>query len=263
MRPFIFEIGSVSVPAFFFMIAVGTLAATFFAAHMAKREKANPVVLLDFGIIAVIASVVGSRLFHIVVENPAYYWEKPIRVFYFWQGGFVSLGAFIGTAIAWIIYARWRKLDIWRYMDLAATGVSLIIFFVRLGCLMTGCCYGKPTDFFIHLIFTDKASTAGYYHFGEKLHATQPYFMLNALIMWVVILFTYKYRKFYGQVLATFMMYYGVSRFSIEFLRGDDDRGMWLGGMLSTGQIAMILTFAGGLLIWFRQRKRAEIKGNG
>lgn len=255
MRPILFHIGNMGVPAFFFMIMLGTLVATFFAAHMAKKENANPVVILDFGIIAVIASVLGARIFHILVENPSYYWEHPIRIFYFWQGGFVSIGAFLGSAISWIVYMKVRKLDVWRYLDLAVTGVPLIKFFVRLGCLLVGCCYGKPTDFFIHLVFTDPSSTAGYYVPGEKLHATQIYSMINALIMWGVILYVYKHKKFHGQVLCAFLMYYGVSRFLIEFLRGDTDRGMWLNGMLSTGQITMFFTFILGVCLWAHLRR--------
>ncbi|HPQ81486.1 MAG TPA: prolipoprotein diacylglyceryl transferase [bacterium] len=259
MRPYLIQFGDVGVPSFFFMIMVAGLAATFFAAHVAKKENADPVAMLDFGIIAIIASVIGSRIFHVVVENPSYYWESPVRVFYFWQGGFVSIGAFLASALGWAIYMRARHLPPWRYMDIAVTCVPVIIFFVRTGCLLVGCCYGKPTDFFIHLTFNNPASTAGHFHLGEPLHATQLYFMLNAVVMWVVILLTYRYRTFYGQVLAVFMIYYGVTRFLIEFLRGDEDRGMWLGGSLSTGQITMILTFIGGVALWLALRKRNRI----
>jgi phosphatidylglycerol---prolipoprotein diacylglyceryl transferase len=261
VRPFLFHIGSMGVPSFFLMIMIGALAGTFFAAHVAKRERADPVAMLDFGIIAIIASVIGSRLFHVFVENPAYYWEKPIRVLYFWQGGFVSIGAFIASVIGWLIYVWKRKLDPWRYFDIVTTGVPIIIFFVRLGCLLVGCCYGKPTDFFFHLVFNDPNSTAGYFHLGEKLHATQPYFMANALVMWVVVLLVYRSRWFYGQVLAAFLMYEGVSRFFLEFLRGDEDRGVWFNGMLSTGQIAMMLFFAAGLAIWILRRHHVLPKG--
>lgn len=250
MRPFLFHIGSLGIPSFFFMVMIGSLAATFYIAHKAKLEKADPVAMLDFGIIAIIASVVGSRVFHILIEAPAYYWEKPLRVFYFWQGGFVSLGAFVFSLAGWLIYLWRRKLPTFRYLDIAATGVPIAIFFVRCGCLLVGCCYGKPTDFFIHLIFNDPASTAGYLHPGVALHATQIYFMLNAIVMWVLLLLVYKYRKFYGQVLAAFFLYEGFSRFLIEFLRGDADRGLWFGGALSSGQVAMIASFISGLAIW-------------
>ena len=84
--------------------------------------------------------------------------------------------------------------------------------------------------------------------------------MLNAVVMWGVVLWVYRHRTFYGQVLVTFMLYYGATRFFIEFLRGDEDRGIWFGGMLSTGQVVMVLTFLGGLFLWIFLRKRTRIE---
>ena len=260
MKPFLFHIGTLGVPAFFFMIMIGSLAGTFYAYHRAKRERGiDPVVMLDFGIIAIIASVIGSRIVHILVENPSYYWEDPIRVFYFWQGGFVSLGAIIFSFIGLLIYLRIRKLPPWRYMDLIMLGVPITMFFVRLGCLCAGCCYGKPTDFFLHLTFTDPAGAAGALHPGTPLLPSQPLFMLNAVVMFFVLQLVYKYRHYYGQVLATFFLYYGVSRFFVEFTRGDEDRGLWFNHTLSSGQIAMVLFFLTGLVLHFVLRHRQAI----
>lgn len=260
MRPTLFEIGPLSVPAFFLMIMVASLVTTFYGYWLAKKEKADPVVILDFGIIAIIASVIGSRVFHILIENPSYYLENPIRVFYFWQGGFVSIGAFVFTIISWIVYLRIRKLDAWRYFDIAAAVIPAAIFFVRIGCLCAGCCYGKPTDFFLHLTFTNPNSAAGYHHPGVPLHPTQIYLMLNALMMGILLFLVYRYRKFKGQVLALFFMYYGVSRFLLEFLRGDEDRGLFFGKILSTGQIAMIVSFCFGLILYIVMMKKSKSK---
>ncbi len=255
MRPYLFHIGDLGVPSFFIMIVIGALCTTFFGAYLARRENADPIAILDCGIIAVIAAVLGSRLFHILVEMPGYYWRHPIRVFYFWEGGFVSIGAYIASITACLIYMWKRRLNIWRYFDLLAVSVPIVIFFTRVGCLLVGCCYGKPTDFFIHLVFKNPESTAAHAYLGVPLHATQLYNMANALVMWGVLLLVYRYRKFYGQILAAFFMYYGVTRFFIEFLRGDEDRGLWFGDMLSTGQIAMIFAFIIGFAIWRVRRK--------
>lgn len=259
MRPMLFHIGPVGVPAFFLMIMIGTLAATFYGYRLAKRDGADPVVMLDFGIVGIICAVIGSRIFHIVIENPSYYLENPLRVFYFWQGGFVSIGAFVFSIAGVLVYLHVRKLEMLRYMDIVAAEVPIVIFFVRLGCLCAGCCYGKPTDFFIHLIFRNPNSAAGYYHPGVALHATQPYFMLNALVMFVLVNIVYRYRQFKGQVFASFFIYYGISRFFLEFLRGDEDRGLFFGKLLSTGQIAMIVSFIFGVtlyyVLWSRHKK--------
>jgi len=235
---------------------IAALLATYVAVKFAKREGIQEVAILDMAIIAVIASIIGSRIFHILVEAPGYYWEDPIRVFYFWQGGFVSLGAFIATIIGWIIYFRYKKLNTLQMFDIGYMVAPIIIFFVRVGCLLTGCCYGKPTDFFFSLTYTDPGSTAFYYHPNEALHATQIYNMLNAVVMFGVLYLVYRKRKFFGQILSVFLMYYGVTRFMIEFLRGDEDRGLYFGGAVSTGQIVMSVAFLVGLVSYFIFKKR-------
>lgn len=258
MRPFLFHLGSLGVPSFFIAIMIGALSATFFGAWLAKREKADPVAILDCGIIAIIAAVLGSRIFHVLVEAPGYYWEHPSHVFHFWKGGFVSIGAYVFAISACLVYMWRRKLNVWRYLDLLAVMVPIVIFFTRVGCLCVGCCYGKPTHFFIHLTFTNPASTAAEYYPGIPLHATQLYNMFNALIMWGVLLLVYKYRKAYGQVAAAFLVYYGVTRFFIEFLRGDVDRGIWLNGLLSTGQLAMIVGFCIGIILFIERGRKSK-----
>lgn len=243
------------------MVMVASLAATWLATKLAKREGLSEIAILDMAIIAIIASLVGSRIFHIFFEAPDYYWERPIRVFYFWQGGFVSLGAFIFTAFSWLVYFRKKHLSALRYLDLAVCTAPIIIFLVRLGCLLAGCCYGRSTSIhWPHIIFTNPHSYPVIFGFKNiPLHPTQIYFMLNAVVMFFVVFAARRYRKFYGQIAATFLMYEGVSRFFIEFLRGDADRGMYFGGAISTGQIVMVLFFAAGAAMWAYCKKRYSI----
>lgn len=258
MRPFLFKIGETGVPSFFFMIMVASLAAAFIAVRFAKKEGLSEVAVLDMAIIIVVGSIIGSRLFHIFIEAPGYYWEKPIRVFYFWQGGFVSLGAFTISILGCIIYLKFRKLDVARYLDIAALVTPVIIFFVRVGCLLNGCCYGKPTDFFIHLTFTNPASTAYQYYPNVPLHATELYNMINGAIMFGVLYLVYKRRQFFGQVGAVFLIYYAATRFFVEFLRGDVDRGVYFGGAISTGQIVMVISLIAGVIMYWVLGRRRE-----
>ncbi|MBU4484058.1 prolipoprotein diacylglyceryl transferase [bacterium] len=258
MQPVLFSIAGVSVPAFFFMVMIATLVGTYIATKMAEKKGLEPVIILDLGIFGIIAGVLGSRIFHILVEAPAYYWEDPIRVFYFWQGGFVSLGAYIGAGLSWLVYLKVRKKSVLDYINNTVFAVPVVIFFVRLGCLLNGCCYGKPTDFFVHLIFTNPASTAAHYYPGIPLHATQFYNMLNAIVLWAIMWVIHKKVKMKGKFLVTFFLYYGFSRFMIEFLRGDTDRGMWFGGNISSGQIVMSGFFIFGLILFFLFKGKKE-----
>ena len=146
VRPILFYIGSVPIPSFFFMIVVATLVSTFYGTWVGKKNGLRGECLLDMGMIGMLAAVIGGRIFHILVEAPGYYWENPIRVFYFWRGGFVSYGGFIGIGLALWAYVRIRGLETWKYLDILCVSGPIILFFIRVGCLLAGCCYGKTTD---------------------------------------------------------------------------------------------------------------------
>jgi len=60
-------------------------------------------------------------------------------------------------------------------------------------------------------------------------------------------------------MVAIFLMYYGLSRFLIEFLRGDEDRGMYFNGLVSTGQVVMIGFFVAGVLVYRWCQKRYPV----
>jgi len=260
MRPFLFSIGDTQIPSFFFMIMVGTLACVFYCYWIAKKVDLKPEVYLDMGMIGLLAGVLGSRIFHIFVEAPDYYWENPLHVFDFWRGGFVSFGAYLGAPLAVYIYLRIRKLPIWPYLDVLALGVPLIQVCIRVACLLAGCCYGIPTDVPWAITFTNPESTAFYYYPNIPLHPVQIYSMIHALILFGLInLFYWKRRKgFPGQIVSLMLLGYLIPRAIIEFWRGDADRGIWFAGTLSTGQVMGLVGSLCFVILYIYLRRRAR-----
>ncbi len=250
MFPFIINYKDIVIPTFFFMIMVGSLVCAFYIYWQAGRKKMSQIAMLDVAMIGTITGVIGARLLHVFTEAPAYYWEKPIRVFYFWQGGFVGYGAFFGIIAGALVYLYIRKLPLLKYADLITLGCPLIILFVRIGCIGAGCCYGKPTDFFLHLTFHNLASEAGNSFRNIPLHPTQIYDMLNATITFIFIHWVDRHKKFDGQVLLSFLMSYAFFRFWIEFLRGDVDRGVYFNGHISTSQFTSAIFILSGMILW-------------
>lgn len=255
MRPFLFTIGSTPVPSFFFFIMVATLTATFYAIWVGRHNGLKTEAILDMGIIGMLAGVLGSRIFHILVEAPGYYGEKPVRIFQFWRGGFVSWGGFLAIGLAFWAYFRVKKLPRWRYFDILCVAAPIIKFFVRLACLLTGCCYGKPTDLPWAIRFTDPNSTAYYFVGSTPLHPTQVYSMIHAILLFILVNWVYRRRKFDGQTTCTLAMGWTLPRVFIEFFRGDLDRGVYF-GILSTGQIMGVLIFTYFLFL-YRHLKNA------
>lgn len=257
MKPILFKIGEMVFPSYTFLIMVGALVGVTVAVQVTKRHGLPVVFTIDLAILGIIFGFLGGRMGHVLVEAPHYYLELPIRFFYFWEGGFTSWGAHIGVLLSWYFYLRWRRQPMWAYLDVAAHCMFLIIFFGRTGCLLNGCCFGKPTDFFFSLTFSDPASTAYHFYPNIPLHATQVYLMLNVLMVQVIIWWVaWKKWQFQGQLVALAFLLYPIGRILIEFLRGDVDRGVYFGGWVSAGQFAMLGYIVIGFLLYHYLRRK-------
>ena len=74
--------------------------------------------------------------------------------------------------------------------------------------------------------------------------------ILVALVGW----FWLRHRRRYGVPTALMLLQYAACRFVIEFFRGDEVRGMWFGGRVSTSQLVSVVLFALGLALLLRRR---------
>ena len=122
-----------------------------------------------------------------------------------------------------------------------APGIALGHVIGRLGCLMAGCCYGRPTSVPWAVTFTDPFAQANVgTPLGVPLHPTQLYEAgAELLILGVLLAWERRGHGFPGRTFWTYMLLYGVSRFAIEFYRGDS-RGMVFDA-LSTSQFVSVL----------------------
>lgn len=262
MRPFIYYSPEFSIPAFAFSLMLASLLATAVAYKMAPRRGLSQVAVLDLAIIGTIMAVIGGRLFHVVVEEWAYYMKNPTHIYQIWRGGFVSYGAFIGLGTGWIVYLKWRKLDILRYLDhVCLYSGPFIILMVRLGCLLAGCCFGKPSPFdkfeyVLFIVFNNRASDAGHFHLGERLWPTQIWAMVYSMIIFLICYWTESRNKFKGQVTLTFLITYAIFRFGLEFFRGDEARGVYLNNSISTAQITGLIVIVICSILWFILKKK-------
>ena len=147
----------------------------------------------------------------------------------------------------------------WTVTDVFAPGIALGHIVGRLGCLMAGCCFGRPTSVPWAITFRDPAALANAgTTLGVPLHPTQLYeAAAEALILALLLVFEHKARPFPGRTFWTYMLLYGISRFVIEFYRGDP-RGLVF-GVLSTSQfISMVLVpLSLGMLAWLARRPEA------
>ena len=103
------------------------------------------------------------------------------------HGGLVYYGGLIGASLACIIYSAWKKLPLWRLADILAPSIALGYVFGRFGCLMNGCCYGRPTTMPWGIRFP-----AGHETYPNFVHPTQIYDSLLNLGLYLFLAWLYR-----------------------------------------------------------------------
>ncbi|MCF8025857.1 MAG: prolipoprotein diacylglyceryl transferase [Desulfobacteraceae bacterium] len=251
MFPVIFEFGKFTLYTYGFFIALGVLAAVFFARHEAKRLGLDPNRITDLCFYLVIAAILGSRLFFVLL-NYEYYMEAPLEVFKIWSGGLVFYGGFIVAFAVALVLVRVYGLALGKTADIAALAIPLGHFFGRLGCFSAGCCYGKTCELPWAVTFSHPESLAP---LNVPVHPTQLYSAAANLFIFLVLLALRKKKRFHGQVFLLYLLLYGVLRSFIEIFRGDD-RGGFVMHVFSVSQaLGLSVAFFSFVVLVFLAKK--------
>lgn len=146
-----------------FMVAA--VVAVTIAWYIATRRGMSPRDALVVFVATAIALPVGARLWHIVT-NPSVYSKDPSQIWNLNPTGFAMFGGIAGAAIAGLVAARLRHVDVWRLADAAAPALGVGIAIMRIGCFANGCCFGLPTDGPLGVVFPP----GSYSHLWEMAH---------------------------------------------------------------------------------------------
>ena len=170
----------------------------------------------------------------------------PCRLAAYFPGGLI--GAFI--VAAWFL--RKHHMPALATCDAFSPGLAMGHAIGRLGCFAAGCCYGKPTDHFWGVTFTNPlAQQLVGTPLGHALEPTQLFESAVELCIFFLLTWMFNRKKFDGQIFGAYLFLYGIARFFLEFLRDDPGRGSVFGGVLSGTQlIAIGLVLTGGI-IWY------------
>jgi phosphatidylglycerol:prolipoprotein diacylglycerol transferase len=255
MHPILFEVGDWPVYSYGVLLAAAYLAALQLAVVRARRLGIDGTKIMDLGIYLIIAALVGAKLMLIAIDF-RYFVNQPREILSLVRAGGVFYGGLIAALAVAIWLVRRYDLRLWTTADLFAPGIALGHVIGRFGCLLAGCCYGRPTSVPWAITFTNPAAAANVgTPLGVPLHPTQLYDAgAELLILFVLLLTERRGRTFAGRTFWLYVLLYGISRFIIEFYRGDD-RGVILG--VSTSQFVSLIAVPVALAMLIRLRSRA------
>ncbi|MCM8773656.1 MAG: prolipoprotein diacylglyceryl transferase [Candidatus Omnitrophica bacterium] len=234
MHPILFKAGPITIYTYGVLVFLGVIITYWLCLKEAAKEKIDKEVFSHIFFWAIIFGFLGARLLYIVLEWRLFL-EEPLS-FIFSRSGFVFYGGLIsGISALWFLVKKF-KLHFLKITDILAFYLPLGHFFGRLGCFSYGCCYGKPTNSWIGIKFPPN-SPAGL--LGTKVIPTQLIEAFSLLIIFFILQYSKKKKKFNGQITIVYLTLYSIFRFFIEFFRGDYRGGI---GIFSTSQIISIIT---------------------
>lgn len=229
MHRILFNIGSFSIYSYGVMIALAFIVAIFLAMKEAKINGENPERILDLSLYIILGALIGGRLAY-VLQYLDYYLQDPIKILYFRQGGLSFLGGFFLAVFLGWLYVKRSKISFWKYADITAPSIAIGIGIGRIGCLLNGCCFGIISENYgirfpstnmppVYLQQLRDGLIASGSTFTLPVIPTQIYTSLYGFLIFFILLWMKKYKKYDGYLFWVFVILYSISRFTIEFFR--------------------------------------------
>lgn len=253
MDPVAFQIGGFEVRWYGILIACGVILAVLLAGYNCKRKNIDFDTILDVFFVAFPTAIIGARAYYVIFEFENYK-DNLIDIFNIRKGGLAIHGGLIGAFLAIYIFAKIKKINIVKYLDVAAPSIILAQAIGRWGNFMNGEAHGGTVSYeFISKFpkFIQKGMNIG----GVYYHPTFLYESIwNIIVCIILLVILYKKNNEYnGIVIGSYLILYSIGRVFIEGLRTDSL-------MLGNIRIAQLISVAGiiigaSIILTIKRRK--------
>lgn len=249
-----------AIESYRLMAYIATLVGIYVIYKFAKKEKLSPKHAFYMSVVSTISMLIFARFFFYFgpwtwgCNCYMTLWERFINFLNFFGSGLVMYGGSIGIVLGFVTYCKIKKLDVWKYADVFSIGMSVTLAIARWGCFLSNdSCRGAPTDVPWAIIRTigDKVVNAAH-------HPAPIYASINAFILFGILLYIRKRKPFDGFLMIFTFIYYGTTRFIMEFLRNHN----WFFYGLSASQLISIAIVTIGVIgyIYRRHKVKKQVK---
>jgi len=260
MHPRLLTTPFFTIRTFGVLLATAYMVALWWLVRGARRSKLDTDVVMSLGVWAIVGALVGAKVLLLIRTLGEFRWTMSDALSFGASAG-DFYGGFIGGLVASVLFFRRHPgLRFWLVADLCAPAIALGQAIGRIGCLMAGDDYGRPTTVPWAVTFSDPdAAGIGGAPLGVPLHPVQLYESLVCLVLFAVLVWFERRKRVEGDVIIAYTVLYAAARFVLEFYRGDDDRGFVFGGILSTSQFIAIVLFALAIVVRARRHRPDEV----
>ncbi len=209
------------------IIAIGVVVAALLAFAEARRTHQDEETYVDIMLCVLLSAIPGARLYYVLFEWD-YYGKHLGEIFNIRNGGLAIYGGVILSVLVAYIYTRIKKKKFLEIFDTVVPGLVLAQAIGRWGNFFNREAFGGYTDnlFAMELPLTEAnglteelimKSMGGY----VTVHPTFLYESFACLLIFIVLFIYRKHKKFNGELVAIYMIGYGIARAIIEGLRTD------------------------------------------
>lgn len=253
-NPIAFELFGLEIRWYGILIAIGVLVALAVASYNCKKLKLNFDMVTDGFLWTFPFAIIGARLYYVIFQFNDYR-DNLADVFNIRQGGLAIHGGLIASLIVVIIFAKVKKINLAKYMDVAAPSIVLAQAIGRWGNFMNGEAHGGVVskEFISHF---PKFIQDGMYIRGLYYNPTFLYESLwNILVFIILMIILYKKTdKQDGYVVCSYISLYSLGRVFIEGLRTDS----LMLGSIRVAQLVSGMGIVAGIIIMLILKIRRE-----
>ena len=256
--PVLFSLGEIKVYWYGVIIAVAFIIAVMLSLRDCKKINIDQEDLIDAILFAAPIAVISSRLFYVFFSWSDFK-DNFSDIFKIWNGGLAIYGAVIGAAIAAVIFSKYRKVNVWKLLDVVAPYLIMAQGIGRWGNFVNQEAFGKNTLLPWGMTGNKIVSQLNIYRLeginvnpNLPVHPTFLYESLWNFAVFAVLLWYRKRKKVDGEMFFLYMVLYGCGRFWIEGLRLDS---LWFGPFRVSQLLAFLFVIVFATLIYVTRKK--------
>ena len=265
LDPILLDLGFLQIHWYGVCVALALLALMFTLQRLGKGTGRTPDHISNLLTVIVIASLVGARAAYVLEHwTQGGYASNPLAIFNITQGGFMFYGGLLLSGLALIIFAHRHRERLLGLYDLILTALPLSHAIGRVGCFLQGCCFGRLCDNALGVTYPprshawDKQFESGLIARGDPTLPVYPSQLIEAaanLLIFAILLFTWRRRKHEGTQTALYLALYATARFFLETLRFDTRLRV---GPFTIGQAISLALLALAAALFLRAWRRSS-----
>jgi len=245
--PIIFSLGLIEVRWYGLAYVLAFLTGSYLIKKFKNKFKPEIInkKIDDFFIWSIIGAIFGGRIGYVLFYQLDIFLSDPLYVFYIWKGGMSFHGGLVGMILSIFLFSKKNKIQFFILADLVSLVAPLGLFFGRIANFINVELVGKITEFPFAMIFP---TIDNYPRHPSQLYEA----FLEGILLFIILIVIFLRKKIIknnGYISGVFLLFYGLFRFLVEFIREPDQHIGLIFNLISMGQLLCIPLIIFGLII--------------